>query len=143
MGDGPPCRDRPELNVTRHSGTKLPSAELLSDVSKTSNDLIHVGALRWVFMDHIGNKRLHELEAVVSLVRKSQKVLLNKNGTNESGPAYNLLEPSFLGNTHRWEMDYTGSSRPDVQVQTCHRHSAAGRVVARLQGHRTASGRSR
>jgi hypothetical protein len=70
MGDGPPCRDGPELNVARHPGAKFPGTELVSDLSKTSNDLIHVGALRRVFLDHIGDKWLHELEAMVFLVRK-------------------------------------------------------------------------
>jgi hypothetical protein len=68
MGDGPPCCDGPDLNVASYPGPKFPGAELASDFSKTSNDLIHVGTLRRVFLDHIGDKRLHKLEAMVSLV---------------------------------------------------------------------------
>ena len=71
------------------------------------------------------------------------RTLFCKKGKRDSGPAYNLLEPSFLGNTRRWETDCTGSSRPDAQVQTCRRLAAAGRVVAHRQGHKTERGRSR
>jgi hypothetical protein len=74
MGDRPPRCDGPNLNVAWHSRSKFPGTELFSDPSKTSDDLIHSGALRRVFLDHIGDKRLHELEAMISLVRKSQKV---------------------------------------------------------------------
>ena len=142
MGDGPPCRDGPELNVARHSGAKFPGAELIPDLSKTSNDLVHVGPLGWIFLDHIGEKRLHELEAMVFLVCRSQKFVLKEVG-KESGPGYNILELSSQGNTHQWETDYTVSSHPDAQVRTCRHHATACRVVARGQGHKTERGRSR
>lgn len=75
MGDGPPCRNGPEINVARNLGTKCPKTEPLSDLSKASDDLIHVGALGRVLLDHIGNEWLHEFEAIVFLVRKkSHKV---------------------------------------------------------------------
>lgn len=75
MGDGPPCCDRPDLNVARQTGTKCPKTEPLSDLSKTSDDLIHVGALGGVLLDHIGDEWLHKFEAIVFLVRKkSHKV---------------------------------------------------------------------
>ena len=74
MGDGPPCRNGPELNVVRNLGTKLSTAEPLSNLSETSDNLIHVGALGRVLLDHIGDKRLNELEAMIFLVLKGHKV---------------------------------------------------------------------
>jgi len=78
MGHGPPCHNGPDLNVAGHPGAKFPAAELVSDLRKTSNDLIHVGALGRVFLDHIGDKWLHELEAIVSLVSRSQNLVLRR-----------------------------------------------------------------
>ncbi len=71
------------------------------------------------------------------------RTLFCKKGKRDSGPAYNLLEPSSLGNTHQWETGYMGSSRPGAQVRTCRHQAAAGRVVAHWQGHRAESGQSR
>ena len=75
MGNEPPCRDGPDLIVAPHPGAKFPSAELASDLSKASNDLIHVGALGWVFLVHVIDKRLHGLEAIVFLARRSQNFI--------------------------------------------------------------------
>jgi hypothetical protein len=68
MRHRPPGCDDPDLNVASYPGPKFPGAELASDFSKTGNDLIHVRTPRRVFVDHISDKRSHELEAVVSLV---------------------------------------------------------------------------
>ena len=71
MGYGPPSCDEPDFSVAGYPGAKFPGAEFASDLSKASNDLIHLGALGRVFLDHIGNKWLHELEAMVFLARGS------------------------------------------------------------------------
>lgn len=129
MGDGPPCHNRPELGVARHPGTKLPSTAFGSHLSKTSDDLIHVGPLGRVFLNHIGDQWLHELKAMVFLVRGSQDfVLVLKK--NETIPSYNVPEPSFLSNRHRWETGHTGSSGLDAQVRTCRHHLAVRQAVA-------------
>jgi hypothetical protein len=81
MGDRPPRCDGPNFNVARHSKSKFTGAELFSNLGKTSDNLIRVGALRRVFLDHIGNKRLHESEAMVSLACRNQNCFeRQKNG---------------------------------------------------------------
>ena len=68
MRHGPPGCDEPDVSVASYPGAKFPSAELVSDFSKTGNDLIHVGTPRRIFVDHIGNKWLQKLETMVFLV---------------------------------------------------------------------------
>ncbi len=72
MRHGSECCDEPDLSVSRHPGAKFPRAEFVSDLREASDDLIHVRALFRVFLNHVGDKRLHELEAKVPLVRKRQ-----------------------------------------------------------------------
>lgn len=88
MCDGPPCYDRPDVNVAPHPRSKFPVAELHFDLRKASNDLIHVGALGWVFLDHICDKWFHKLEAMVFLVCGSQKIVW---GEMEENPDLDIV----------------------------------------------------
>jgi hypothetical protein len=76
MADRSPCSDWPDLIFAGHPGTQLPCIESTPYLCKTSNNLVHFRALRWVFFDHVGDEWFNEFEPVVFLTLTSQDAFL-------------------------------------------------------------------
>jgi hypothetical protein len=62
MANRPPRSDQKNLIPAGNSRAQLPRTELALDLGTTGHDFVHVRALPRIFLDHVSDKWLYELE---------------------------------------------------------------------------------
>jgi len=70
-----PRGDRPNLIVASHPGAELPCTESVHYLGETIYNLVHSRTLLRILLDHVGDERFHEFEAMVLLMCMTQNSL--------------------------------------------------------------------